>query len=490
MRAIGGVILTTTFASAVEGRIETKISKDDSKPFLEKFSYHFTKPLPILHATQVTTFLDKFIDTSRKRNNNSDIWKLVATFLQGPTRRCEEFLQDIYLELKDSTTPEIRSFEEFVYTILCNLVDKKKEYSQGKTNQPLYKSLFYRLALLGEANLTKAKHVISSETSVSNSDEENAARFLLTHGLSYTYDYTNKIYKIVSPIERMRLLKTLQQEASKVQSDWFLYSHKQLSDIGDISPLSEVAAVYFILNHFKFFKQQFPGTYLQNYNLQANYYVEDSEISKDSLSTDFKISSLLINTIHCNMKGLQTIQYPLTGSNKDLLPQFLVRPCHHAGPDVIGMLVRRSSDNNELPMCIPVVAAVTRMTGNTTKFQKNYATTDLSNLYHENLATNISPPTNALAVNERNSLDTPITDIMKTGKILRLLFHPNESFNTPLSDRIPQYSNGADEVEKAFSDHAVLTKKGHLVYEISKNNSIWENYLNSNGLSVLGGVFQ
>ncbi|KAF0980852.1 hypothetical protein FDP41_012640 [Naegleria fowleri] len=487
MRDYGGVILTTTFASAVEGKIEMKISKDDSKEVFEKFSYHFTNPLPILHAKQVRKFLDMFIDTSRKGHNNPDIWNLVATFLQGPTRRCEEFLQQLYLELCKDSTPQFRSFTEFIYTNLCTLVFKKKGYGPEKTDNPLYKSLFYRLALLGEANLTEALHIVSTQTSISE-EIEDASKFLLTHGLSYTFDYTNKIYKVVSPIERMRLLKTLQQYGSN--GDWFLNSHKQLSNIGDISPLSEVASVYFILNHFEFFKQQFPGTYLQNYYLAAKYYVEDSEISKDSLNNDFKISSLLINTIHCNMKIFQTEKYPLTGNDDDLLPRFLVLPCHNAGPDVLGMLKRSSKVNDDtIPLCIPIVAAVTRKTGDNLKFKKNYATTDLSNLYYENLETSRSPPTNVLTLKERNSLNAAITDIVKAGKMLRILFHPNETFsNTPLSDRIQQYDHD-DAPQIIFSDHAVLTKKGHCIYEISKNNSVWQNYLNNNNLSVVADVF-
>ncbi|KAF0984983.1 hypothetical protein FDP41_000022 [Naegleria fowleri] len=489
MRDYGGVVLTTTFASAVEGKIEKKISKEgNSKQVFEKFSYHFTNPLPILHAKQVTNFLDMFIDTSRKGHNNPDIWKLVATFLQGPTRRCEELLQQLYLELCKDSTPQFKSFTEFIYTNLCTLVFDRKGYGTEKIDNPLYKSLFYRLALLGEANLTEALHIVSTQTSISK-EIEDASKFLLTHGLSYTFDYTNKIYKVVSPIERMRLLKTLQKDESK--GDWFLNSHKQLSNIGDISPLSEVASVYFILNHFEFFKQQFPGTYLQNYYLAAKYYVEDSEVSKDSLNNDFKISSLLINTIHCNMKGFQTEKYPLTGNDDDLLPRFLVRPCHNAGPDVLGMLKRSSKVNDDtIPLCIPIVAAVTRKTGDNLKFKKNYATTDLSNLYYENLETNKSPPTNDLTLKERNSLNTAITDIVKAGKMLRILFHPNETFsNTPLSDRIQQYDHD-DAPQIIFSDHAVLTKKGHCIYEISKNNSVWQNYLNNKNLSAVADVFQ
>ncbi|KAF0974678.1 hypothetical protein FDP41_006152 [Naegleria fowleri] len=438
----------------------------------EMFSYHFTTPLSILDAKQVTNFLDMFIDTSRKGHKNPDLWKLVATFLQGPIGRCEEFLQQLYLELQKPSTP--RSFTELIYSNLCTLVFNRsqKSYRQEKIDTPLYKSLFYRLALLGEANFALVESIVSCF------DEENASKLLLKHGLSFTYDDTNKIYKIVSPIERMRLLKTLQQEGSN--SDLFLNAHKQLNQIHDVSPLSEVAAVYFVLNHFEFFKQQFPGTYLQNYDLPAKYYVEDSEISQ--------ISSLLINTIHCNMKEFQTDHYPLTGNN-DLLPQFLVRSYLNAGPDVLGMLIRSSNiDYGTFPLCIPIVAAVTRKTGDDTQFKKNYATTDLSNLNDKNLATSSSPSTNDLALNERNSLNSAITDIMKAGNMLRILFHPNETFDTPLSERIPQYDH-EDAPQIVFSDHAVLTKKGHCIYEISKNNSEWKNYLHNNNLSVVGDMF-
>ncbi|KAG2379338.1 hypothetical protein C9374_007477 [Naegleria lovaniensis] len=489
MRYFGPVILTTTSANAIEDKIEQPISHDCSKPRFEKFSYHFKKPLPILHAKQVTNFLDMFIDTSRKGNDNSEIWNIVATFLQGPIRLCEEFLQQLFLVLCKQSALQFRSFTDLIYTNLCTLVFRKENYGQTKIQKSLYKSLFYRLALLGEVNLTKTNDIISSRPCVLSFEEQNVAKFLLTHGLSYTYDNTNKIYKIISPIERMRLLKTLQQEGSEAKSDWFLYSHKQLSEIDDISPLSEVAAVYFILNHFEFFKQQFPGTYLQKYYSPAKYYIEDSEISKDSLGTDFKISSLLINTMHCNMKGFQTERYPLTGNN-DLLSQFLVRPCHHAGPDVLGMLIRSSNVKDDtIPFCIPIVAAVTRTTGDNVKFKNNYDTTDLSNLYYEKVATTISPPTNDLARKERNSLNTAITDIVKTGNMLRILFHPNETFNSSLGDRIPQYDND-DAVETVFSDHAVLTKKGHCIYEISNNNSVWKNYLNSNNMSVVADLFK
>ena len=148
-----------------------------------------------------------------------------------------------------------------------------------------------------------------------------------------------------------------------------------------------------------------------------------------------------------------------------------------------------------LPQCIPIIAAVTRKTNDESKFKKNYATTNLSNLYHEKLVTpTIFPPSNYITLKERNLLDNSITGIMQAGKMLRILFHPNQTFNTPLSERILKYSkieveeNGqkkeeVEEIVKIYSDHAVLTSKGHLIYEISKNNLDWQNYLKSKNLT-------
>ena len=73
--------------------------------------------------------------------------------------------------------------------------------------------------------------------------------------------------------------------------------------------------------------------------------------------------------------------------------------------------------------------------------------------------------------------------------MLRILFHPNEKFEIPLRDRIPQYDND-DEIDKVFSDHAVLTKKGHCIYEISENNSEWQNYLKHKNISSIKNVFE
>ena len=64
LRDYGRVVLTTNFTRALERKIEMKVSWD-SKQRYEMFSYHFTTPLPILDAKQVTNFLDMFIDTSK-----------------------------------------------------------------------------------------------------------------------------------------------------------------------------------------------------------------------------------------------------------------------------------------------------------------------------------------------------------------------------------------------------------------------------------------
>jgi len=90
------------------------------------------------------------------------------------------------------------------------------------------------------------------------------------------------------------------------------------------------------------------------------------------------------------------------------------------------------------------------------------------------------PSENKAVLSELRHIKEAIEGIEQQKKILRILFHPNANFQNSLKDRIEIYSSGQDKCVEEYGSHAILTDKGHLVYEISQCNPKWKHLLLDN----------
>ena len=296
LRRLGPVILTTTYVKSVQSQLETLISQDNYKRQEICFSYDFDQPLPILHSRDVQDFLSLFINIE-----NGPIWLLVSYFVQGPFRRAEFFLQELFKTLKNLQNQEMPKCEELIYSVLNSVVNSKGTNIalESKLGNDITKALFYKLALLGE---------------VKTQDTKGFSKFLLTNSISHTFDYTKNIFQIVSPIEQRNLLDCIRNAAEVEDKDWFNFAcEEMLHDIKNKPMLTEVLAVYALLEHFNIITSDLERSYLKEYEFLARYYCKDAQISKTSNKwVEIRISSLMLLAIQNNSFPLNNNDNTLT----------------------------------------------------------------------------------------------------------------------------------------------------------------------------------
>ncbi|KAG2392488.1 hypothetical protein C9374_012740 [Naegleria lovaniensis] len=491
-RTFAPVILTSTFVKCIEQYIESSNAQAPNKLSKEIFSYELSTTLPPMHALQVVPFLSMFIRTNNDDSPHS-IWNLVSIFLQGTFRNAEDFLWRLFCETESRTTNKETSLTNAVYRSLNRFMQgqfinmKKNSLSNDRRLKSKRKlknteALFLRLALLGEATF-------------SLSDQKTLfSRYLMKNGVTYTFEYCkNHHFKIVSPIEKAKLLTTI--HFKKVFGTFECMDICQTKK--DYSQMSQIAMIYFLLYHFNSFVESssLSGTYLTEFSLKAEYFMEDLQISELSNNLGMSLSSLLVHTIYRNMNGFNDDNNPYPFSEEDsLLSKFIIRPPEFAGPDVLGMLVRRS--NNACPNIIPLSMSVTAQTS-IPKLMKDYLRTDISMIYSEkkNIQAN-SVHSVSFVEKEKQFIAPAIKEIVQQGKILRIIAKPNALETTSLRDRIIQeyepenYVTEEDRLKLIeVSKWAVITKEGNIVYEICDSNQEWCDYLEKNELQFLKNFF-
>ena len=447
LRRMGPVILTTTFAEAIDGKLEHSIFPAATKHLTIKYSYNFPNNLPILHFNDVTLFLGMFITV-----NEDYVWNLVAYFLQGPFRRAEHFLQELFDHLKIPN--QTCSTPSMISSVLAKVVNQEILFFGSlvmKENNSSTKELFYKLALFGEATFCGEKEVFS--------------KFLLTHSMVHTFDYTKNIFQITSPIDQWRLQAILKYVSKQDEKDWFEHACEVLCPLHHISLLpllTEVLAMWVLLEHFNIISSDLEGSYLSEYSLSADYYFRDIQISAKANSTvPMRGSTLLLQTISLSENLLRS---------DDTISKSLIFPNIRAGPDILGALkkVNNTSKGDNL---IPLSVAVSLKTSES-KCKKDYNTTHIENMYKQHSAMEEDKEIQK----EKEMLEPFLKNI--PSKRLRILFHPNAKFSRSLKERIVDYSSGDDVCETEYGSHAILTKKGHLIYEISLCNKNWQNFIN------------
>ena len=447
LREMGPVILTTTFAEAIDGKLENCIYPGAAKHMTIKYSYNFQSNLPILHFNDVILFLGMFITVKEDY-----VWNLVAYFLQGPFRRAEYFLQELFDRLKNTNQP--CSTPSMISSVLATVVHQETLFFgslEMKENQSLTKELFYKLALFGEATFCGERDVFS--------------KFLLTHSMVHTFDYTKNIFQITSPIDQWRLQEILKNVSKQDEKDWFEHACEiwcQLPNTSSLPFLTELLAMWVLLEHFNIIASDLAGSYLSEYIMLATYYFRDIQLSsKANSNVPMRGSTLLLQTI--------SMSENLLGADKTITKS-LIFPNIRAGPDILGAL-KKVNDTTKGENLIPLSVAVSLQTSES-KFKKDYNTTHIENMYKQHSAMEEDKEIQK----EREMLE-PFLDKISS-KRLRILFHPNAKFSRALKERIVDYSSGDDVCITEYGPHAILTDKGHLIYEISSCNENWQNCIN------------
>ncbi|KAL9651808.1 hypothetical protein ABK040_014453 [Willaertia magna] len=540
-KTFGHCLLTTTEISKVSNEISNSIICPVRKTVINRILFStelsFDQQLPPLWSKDFLHFVRFFINVEdipnvlekvsreqplSEKQKEHLMWFYVSRFLQGRFVFCERFINNLYWNA--------RSKKEYTTTELIHVSLAQTLYQLTNPIEGLIDTISNNLRLKEPENHQQIEaallsFMLTGRCEVSTSYDKLSIE-LMRNGITFTTQRKGKVttFSMISLIDKALFMNILRKRFQEEKVNWMqklwefvklkkeLYSNSTTSK-RHISLISEVMLINLLMTNYD--KLVLPGmkdTYLEHYEFQGYHYAEDDTEPKENKF--LSLSSLMIIAIDQNncpnpLFPRIDLDYMKEDARRSFqLISTLVRPNNQAGIDIIGCLTRKENAPLDLPFSIPLTVSITTifisekgMENCDTKFRKDYLVTDLRSMYtqkKEDENKNTTFCVNKENITSRKEVESSISSIISRGKMLRILFHPNETVyennELTLATKVNEWEqnvsyanldgsvNDTNSSSKYIKDNrfTCINGDGHVVYHICKDNPHWLKIVNEN----------